>query len=948
MADKRKLQGEIDRCLKKVQEGVETFEDIWQKVHQASNANQKEKYEADLKKEIKKLQRLRDNIKTWLTSNEVKDKRVLLENRKLIETQMERFKVVERETKTKAYSKDGLGTVGKIDPKQQERDEANGWLSQNIEALNQQVDHFESEIELLTGGLQKKKKLGKDILDKADERREWVEKHRFHVRKLETIMRLLDNDAIDAEDIKKINDDVEYYVDSNQDPDFEENNYLYDDLDIDELEAVVNSQPVMSSIKEKDGSVSEDGGSQHGDAASHISDEGVQHTGVVVGGSEKSAEVSSKGPSLPSTNSSSPVPHSPGINSSHSKEDLERTRHKSQNSLPDSDRGSSSSGAGSGKVPQRKASGSSQGNVGGSASKSLPLTINATATTMTSPIASSMKGPVNPLTGVPTTPTKTFPRSSPPLNDQQQRFPPNATPPSSHYASSYSAAAAAASSTYASHVNSNAVTSAAYVNSSGSGKESSPPSALSFSNDLQASSPSSSATSHLNFVEATSTMLMTGVINNQASPSPSTNSSTGAHQPLRPGSASSQASAVSSVSAASSSTPMPGQPQQMQQQHQQQQQPLKNGAPIGDKGRPQPTNSVSSIDSSSSAGGVSGGFPTNLSPSPQAPRVGTPSQQNSVNNKTPFPSSSPSPGMGANSTAGPIHAYGAPASSTTSSKSDSIVTSSSALSRVMFDSNSQISKGSPVPQHEDPMTTATLKSIAQQVIVSSNLQEIPNYGSSLSKGEDGKALANWGDAGSTSPMGTLQPLLHNPNQSSQNHPFPQSHHQQKEGILGETHVAPIYGVAPLGQAPLSKENLYQLPMLEAASQHIPHPSDSERLRVYLPRNMCQTPTYYPQVPPPHNDTVEFFQRLSTETLFFIFYYMEGTKAQYLAAKALKKQSWRFHTKYMMWFQRHEEPKTITDEFEQGTYIYFDYEKWGQRKKEGFTFEYRYLEDKDLN
>ena len=35
-------------------------------------------------------------------------------------------------------------------------------------------------------------------------------------------------------------------------------------------------------------------------------------------------------------------------------------------------------------------------------------------------------------------------------------------------------------------------------------------------------------------------------------------------------------------------------------------------------------------------------------------------------------------------------------------------------------------------------------------------------------------------------------------------------------------------------------------------------------------------------------------------------------------------------------------------FFQGTYIYFDYEKWGQRKKEGFTFEYRFLEDRDLN
>jgi len=33
--------GEIDRCLKKVAEGVETFEDIWKKVHNATNTNQK-------------------------------------------------------------------------------------------------------------------------------------------------------------------------------------------------------------------------------------------------------------------------------------------------------------------------------------------------------------------------------------------------------------------------------------------------------------------------------------------------------------------------------------------------------------------------------------------------------------------------------------------------------------------------------------------------------------------------------------------------------------------------------------------------------------------------------------------------------------------------------------------------------------------------------------------
>ncbi|XP_035222748.1 CCR4-NOT transcription complex subunit 3-like, partial [Stegodyphus dumicola] len=157
MADRRKLQGEIERCLKKVSEGVETFEDTWQKVYSATNANQKEKYEADLKKEIKKLQRLRDQIKTWLTSSDIKDKRTLQEARKLIETQMERFKVVERETKTKAYSKEGLGAAQKLDPAQKERDEITSWLTACIESLNIQVDKFESEMDTINFSLKKKK-----------------------------------------------------------------------------------------------------------------------------------------------------------------------------------------------------------------------------------------------------------------------------------------------------------------------------------------------------------------------------------------------------------------------------------------------------------------------------------------------------------------------------------------------------------------------------------------------------------------------------------------------------------------------------------------------------------------------------------------------------------------------------------------------------------------------
>lgn len=46
----RKQQGEIDRVLKKVEEGVAVFEQIWDKVYSATTNAQKEKYEGDLKK----------------------------------------------------------------------------------------------------------------------------------------------------------------------------------------------------------------------------------------------------------------------------------------------------------------------------------------------------------------------------------------------------------------------------------------------------------------------------------------------------------------------------------------------------------------------------------------------------------------------------------------------------------------------------------------------------------------------------------------------------------------------------------------------------------------------------------------------------------------------------------------------------------------------------------
>ncbi|KAI1704625.1 NOT2 / NOT3 / NOT5 family domain-containing protein [Ditylenchus destructor] len=145
----------------------------------------------------------------------------------------------------------------------------------------------------------------------------------------------------------------------------------------------------------------------------------------------------------------------------------------------------------------------------------------------------------------------------------------------------------------------------------------------------------------------------------------------------------------------------------------------------------------------------------------------------------------------------------------------------------------------------------------------------------------------------------------------------------------------------------TKEMEEQLRMLDSNITHLPRSIDSDPLRAFLKKTPCDTPTYYPQMPHPKLDALEYYLKLSPETLFFIFYYSEGTRAQMLASRALKKLFWRFHTKYLMWFQRHEEPTVITEEFEQGPYIYFDFEKWAVRKKDNFTFEYKFLEDRDV-
>jgi CCR4-NOT transcription complex subunit 3 len=109
------------------------------------------------------------------------------------------------------------------------------------------------------------------------------------------------------------------------------------------------------------------------------------------------------------------------------------------------------------------------------------------------------------------------------------------------------------------------------------------------------------------------------------------------------------------------------------------------------------------------------------------------------------------------------------------------------------------------------------------------------------------------------------------------------------------------------------------------------------------------PTYYPSEHPKEMQDDAFFKKLSPETLFFIFYYQQQTRAQQSAARELKSQAWRFHNLHKTWFQRLEEPTEITDTYEQGSYLFFDFEEsWTQKKRSDFNFEYRYLEEEEYS
>ncbi|KAK5133753.1 hypothetical protein LTR08_007403 [Meristemomyces frigidus] len=253
----RKLAAEIDKEFKRVAEGIAAFDGIYEKLIASTNASQKEKLEDSLKKEIKKLQRSRDKIKGWASQNDIKDKKPLLDQRKLIESRMEMFKAVEKEMKTKAFSKEGLSAAAKLDPKEQEKLDMGQFLSDMVDELSRQVESQEAEAETLQAGIKKKRgDTGK--ADRLSELERTVERHKWHSGKLEILLRSLENGSVETDQVKDIEDGIKYYVEQNQEVDFMEDDAIYDDLNLEDEEGLFGMANDLDKVSSQDAQSTQD------------------------------------------------------------------------------------------------------------------------------------------------------------------------------------------------------------------------------------------------------------------------------------------------------------------------------------------------------------------------------------------------------------------------------------------------------------------------------------------------------------------------------------------------------------------------------------------------------------------------------------------------------------------------------------------------------------------
>lgn len=909
MADRRRLQGEIDKTLKKVNEGVDAFDDVWQKlvivsrlpVQTATNINQKEKYESELKKEIKKLQRLREQIKTWQSSNEIKDKKPLLEARKNIEQQMERFKVIERETKQKPYSKDALGGAYKFDPLHKEQEDLREWLQSCNNKLNSKVDELETRLEDLNAN--KKKRMDKE---KIEITKTSLETHRHYMETLERIGTMLQKQQLSVKKVQEIKYDIDDFIENSDQPEYSINPDLFEELELDKYDSA-SAQNDSDDDDEEDDDDDEDDDEDEDDDDEE--EEETVNNGKNSSGHNnnnnrnRNRAGSSSGSSASSTSSSVPANNEGNTNGTLSTEEDKRRRHKSESGVkPDAEnnRGQQPSQNNQVNNNNKRSNGQHSNN------QALTTTTNRTRTNSGVHTSGSSSGSTS--SSLSNFSSTSKDNKIPPFNQNnlsetnhssnnliESQIPPplSQSPFAAVVAGTANPNQAPVS--FSAAVSTNTANSANNTQVKGNANKQQQQSSINTLNSQTSKEPAGLSTSPKDSISNTALFLsqqQQQLSNLIAAANGSITSLSQLNGLVLPTELDKKLSDV--VLNNSSSTIPPG-------------------VSVNNNNGNASMNSLKSMAENAIL---------NLTPQQQQQQAGSLSSLNTqLSNLT---------------------------SNFLNNNSTNNNTSSTEIASLLATLQQQPGGLSVLTDPNDPNTAAALANLIAQQKGNLNL---PSALSALQQQQFNEQQSRIGL--SVQSNGTSN-VINNSQSTGQGQNISPSL-LMNQGQLNngnttnqETFIQPILGVAPLGKTPLSKDQNQQLIILESAFKKLPHPSDTERMRNYLPRILINTPSYYPMSPPNGHDSIDFLNKLTSDSLFFMFYYMEGTKAQFLAAQALKKLSWRFHTRYMMWFQRFEEPKVITDEYEMGTYVYFDFEKWGQRKKEGFTFEYKYLEDRDLS
>nr|ABF97930.1 Not1 N-terminal domain, CCR4-Not complex component family protein, expressed [Oryza sativa Japonica Group] len=810
MGASRKLQGEIDRVLKKVQEGVDVFDSIWNKVYDTENANQKEKFEADLKKEIKKLQRYRDQIKTWIQSSEIKDKK---------------------------------------DPKEKAKAETRDWLNNVVSDLENQIDNFEAEVE----GLSIKK--GKQRPPRLVHLEKSITRHKAHIKKLESILRLLDNDELSPEQVNDVKDFLDDYVERNQEDfdEFSDVEELYSTLPMEKVEALEDMVSLAPSSLVK--------------GVASVSTTAVLSTKSSVATSPTQATVSAA-PSL-----------------SVSQDQAEETA--SQESNPES-------------APQTPPS-----KVGSQPSVPVVPTTISTSTAAVSVSAETISSPVRPI--VPTTTAAVLPASV-----TARSAPENIPAVTSAPANSSSTLKDDDNMSFPSRRSSPAVTEIGLGRGITRGLTSQGLGSAPISIGPVSGNGSVSALTDLskrNMLNTDERINSGGISQQLISP---LGNKAQPQQVLR------TTDTISSDSSnTNESTVLGGRIFSP---------PVVSGV----QWRPQNT---AGLQNQSEAGQFCGRPEISADQREKyLQRLQQVQQQGSLLNvshitgisQKQFPSQQPNPLL------------------------QQFNSQSSSISSQAGIGLGQVQ----VPESGHTKSEEQQQSFAEDVSVES----VATAGANKHMSEDDTKIP-FSNPSASITEGTQ--LSRDPDLPA-GQPLQPGMSSSGVGVIGRRSVSDLGAIGDnlsVASASTSHDLLYNLQMLEAAFHRLPQPKDSERVKNYIPKHPAVTPASFPQIQAPVVSNPAFWERmggdsLSTDLLFFAFYYQQNTYQQFLSARELKKQSWRFHRKYNTWFQRHVEPQVTTDEYERGSYVYFDFHViddgtgsgWCQRIKNDFTFEYNFLED----